>query len=161
SPNVMPNWTKVFESTPAGEGAVVQRVMIVPDGNDQTVLAAVQTFSTFPINGVYRSVDNGVTWNQVLGTGLPATLWGYDLTTAPNDAHTVYVANGNFTGGGIWRSMDAGVTWSQYLTGFNTRGVAVDPTSPDDVYFWAVSAPSRVYHASANGTVVVPMSAGL
>lgn len=160
SPDSGGTWTKTLETT-AGQDGTAQRVMIIPDGTDQIVLAGMQTFSSTPVNGVYRSIDSGVTWTQILGTGLPSTLWGYDLTTSPVDPHTVYVTDGNFSGGGIYRSTDAGATWSTYLTGYNVRGVAVDPSSPDDVYFWTVFASAPVYHASHNGTVVIAASTGL
>jgi hypothetical protein len=153
-------WTKVLETTPLGQSATVQRVMILPDGTDQIVLAAAQTFSSYPINGVYRSVDGGATWNQVTNTGLSSAMWGYDFATAPNDPHTVYVADGAFSAGAIYRSTDAGATWSTYLTGYVVRSVAVDPTSPDDVYFWSIYG-TPVYHASHNGTQVVPASDGV
>ena len=150
-------WTKTLATS---QSAYTERVLILPDGTDQLVLAAVQTFSSQPVNGVYRSTDGGATWNQVTGTGLPSTLWGFDLTTAPTNSHTVYVADGSFSGGGIYRSTDAGATWSTYLTGYSARGVAVDPTSADDVYFWSVFG-NPVYHASKNGTQVVAASDGL
>jgi photosystem II stability/assembly factor-like uncharacterized protein len=152
-------WAKTLATTP-GQSATVQRVLILPDGTDQIVLAAAQTFSSDPINGVYRSVDGGATWNQVTGTGLSSGMWGYDLATAPNDPHTVYAADGAFSEGGIYRSTDAGATWSTYLTGYVVRSVAVDPTSPDDVYFWSIYG-TPIYHASHNGTQVVPASDGV
>jgi hypothetical protein len=151
-------WTK--ELATVGTTATIQRVIILPDGTDQIVLAAAQTFSSTPVNGVYRSVDGGVTWNQVTNTGLSSVMWGYDFATAPNDPHTVYVTDGAFSAGAIYRSTDAGATWSTYLTGYVVRSVAVDPTSPDDVYFWSING-TPVYHASHNGTLVVPASDGI
>ena len=87
-------------------------------------------------------------------------MWGYDFATAPNDPHTVYVADGAFSAGAIYRSTDAGATWSTYLTGYVVRSVAVDPTSPNDVYFWSIFG-TPVYHASQNGTQVVAASGGI
>jgi photosystem II stability/assembly factor-like uncharacterized protein len=150
-------WSKTLGTVQA---ATVQRVMILPDGTDQIVVAAAQAFSG-TANGVYRSVDGGATWNQVTDPGLSTNMWGYDIATAPNDPYTVYVADGAFSAGAIYRSTDAGVTWSTYLTGYVVRSVAVDPTSPDDVYFWSIFGGSPVYHASQNGTVVVPASDGI
>ncbi|HTY89202.1 MAG TPA: hypothetical protein VMB80_17275 [Candidatus Acidoferrum sp.] len=150
-------WTKTLVTSQSAE---TERVLILPDGTDQLVLAGVQTFSGQPVNGVYRSIDGGATWNQVTNTGLPSTVWIYDLTTAPTNSHTVFAADGSFSGGGIYRSTDAGATWSTYLTGYNVRGIAIDPTSADDVYFWAVFS-GPVYHASKNGTQVVAASDGL
>src|SRR5207244_3945940 len=109
---------------------------------------------------VYRWGDGGATWNQVTNTGLSSAVWGYDFASAPNDPHTVYVADGAFSAGAIYRSTDAGATWSTYLTGYVVRSVAVDPTSPDDVYFWSIFG-TPVYHASHNGTQVVPASGGV
>ena len=126
-----------------GRIGTAQRVMIVPDGTDQIVLAGMQTFSSAPVNGVYRSIDSGVKWVQILGTGLPSSLWGYNLTTSPTDPHTVYVTDGNFSGGGIYRSTDAGANWSPYLTRLNVRGIAIDPSSANDVYFWTSSRPRQ------------------
>jgi hypothetical protein len=159
APDAGVTWTKVMETT-SGTDAVAERVLIIPDGTDQIALAGVQSFSD-PVNGVYRTVDGGLTWNPVLGTGLPTTLWGYDLTTAPDNPQIVYVTDGNFSGGGIYRSTDAGATWSPYLTGHNVRGIAVDPTGPDDIYFWSVFDAAPVYHASKNGSVLVAASTGV
>jgi photosystem II stability/assembly factor-like uncharacterized protein len=150
-------WTKTLATV--GQSATMQRVLILPDGADQIVLAAAQTFGS-GVNGVWRSVDAGATWNQVTNTGLSSAMWGYDFATAPNDPHTVYVADGAFSAGAIYRSTDAGATWSPYVTGYVVRSVAVDPTSPDDVYFWSISG-GPVYHASQNGTVVVSASGGI
>jgi hypothetical protein len=153
------SWTKVLETT-SGIGAVAERVLIIPDGTDQIALAGMIS-SSDPVKGVYRSVDRGLTWNQVLGTGLPTTLWGYDLTTSPDNPQIVYVTDGNFSGGGLYRSTDAGATWSPYLTGHNVRGVAVDPTSPDDIYFWSVFDAAPVFHASKNGSVLAAAGTGV
>jgi len=71
------------------------------------------------------------------------------------------VADGAFSAGAIYRSTDAGATWSTYLTGYVVRSVALDPTSPDDVYFWSIFGGAPVYHASHNGTQVVPASGGI
>ncbi len=153
-------WNKVYENI-AGEGATVQRVLIIPDGTDQVALAAISTFSSAPINGVFRSTSAGVNWTRVSGTGLPATLWGYDLTMLPGDPHSVLVADGSFSGGGMYLSHDSGATWSTYFTGFNTRGVAVDPTNPDNVYFWTVFAATSVHLATGGGTMIQNANGGL
>ena len=154
-------WTKVLETTPLGQGATVQRVMILPDGTDQIVLAAAQTFSSYPINGVYRSVDGGATWNQVTGTGLSTAMWGYDFATAPNDPHTVYVADG-----GVLRRRDLPLHGRRRnvepRTSRATSSGAWQWTPPARMtwYFWSIYG-TPVYHASHNGTQVVPASDGV
>jgi hypothetical protein len=73
-------------------------------------------------NGVYKSIDNGMSW-----TVLPVTNSGnelewdqpfdymWNLATDPSSAQDeVYAA----TGGGIQRSMDGGASWSTVLGGF-------------------------------------------
>jgi photosystem II stability/assembly factor-like uncharacterized protein len=160
SPNAGTDWTKVYEG-PMGQGAVAFDVHIVKDGTDQIAVAGFQSFTADAgLNGVFRSTNSGETWDRVTA-GLPDSLWGYDVEQAPDNVNRLYVANGNFSGGGIWVSNDAGINWETFLTGFNTRGLAIDPNNADSVYFWTVFAAAPVYQATNNGTTVAPMSNGL
>ncbi|MBC7772728.1 MAG: hypothetical protein H7210_09565 [Pyrinomonadaceae bacterium] len=161
SPDAGAAWTKVYEG-PTGQGAVAYAVHIVKDGTDNTAVAGLQSFTSDPagLNGVFRSTDSGQTWGRVT-SGLPESLWGYSLEAAPDNVNRLYVTDGNFSGGGIWVSSDAGANWENFLTGFNTRGTAIDPNNSDSVYFWTVFAPFPVYQATQNGTVITPASDGI
>jgi photosystem II stability/assembly factor-like uncharacterized protein len=160
TPDAGAEWTKVYEA-PAMQSSSVQRVMFIEDGTDQNVLAGAQSFTADAgLNGVFRSDDAGLTWERIT-SGLPESLWGYDLTSEPGNPNRVYVTDGAFSGGGIYRSEDAGLTWAPFVSGFNVRGVAVNPTDTDAVYFWAVFAASPVYVATENGSVVTPAGDGV
>jgi len=107
--------------------------------------------------GLQKSIDNGVTWTQVAGTGgLPAldagATWGRSWIAggaAPGDLNsTLYVGNaqtaGNPTpsGGKVFKSVDSGVTWTEvvaareYCKGqcFYDLPIAVEPGNPNVVY---------------------------
>lgn len=87
-------------------------------------------------NGVYRSLDSGVTWSRVL-----ATLMAMDLELHPTHPDTVYAACGNFgsTGLGIFRTMNGGASWTKLGGGLpaswqGQARLAVSPQAPEVVY---------------------------
>jgi photosystem II stability/assembly factor-like uncharacterized protein len=81
--------------------------MIVAAGPPRTVFTVVN-------NDVWRSVDNGTTWESAhVRESFP---WHYprNIAVKPNDPRTVFVAIGDTTPGRIgtiMRSKDAGATW--------------------------------------------------
>jgi len=68
--------------------------------------------------GIYKSTDNGVSWNLQTASGLPSgsSIGRTELAIAPSDGNTVYAL---FSTGGnsIWRTEDGGASWSQRATG--------------------------------------------
>lgn len=107
-----------------------------------------------PDNGsgaIYRSTDEGETWNPLNATGLPQTDWGrvgiaiargsggkrvYALIDTPKDPKQA----------GLFRSDDGGASWSRIGTDPRILGrlwyfgeVDVDPRNPDVVYLPNVS----------------------
>jgi photosystem II stability/assembly factor-like uncharacterized protein len=89
-------------------------------------------------NGIFRSIDSGVNWNVMSGSGLP-TANATDVAIDPTVPTTVYVA---FWAGGIYKSINAGTatpTWTKLAgglptTGFTRISIAVSPSSPQIVY---------------------------
>ncbi|HEY2374732.1 MAG TPA: hypothetical protein VGH98_02045 [Gemmatimonadaceae bacterium] len=89
---------------------------------------------------LYKSVDEGVTWQEITGGGLPRLNGRTSVAVAMNtDAQRVFlIANSGF-----YRSDDGGGNWRQIAKederirngqgGYNC-GVYVDPKSPDVVY---------------------------
>jgi len=69
--------------------------------NPKTVFAATT-------NGIYRSMDAGDTWQNVLDV-----LMGEDIIINPADTNLVMVSCGNLgsPGAGLYRSIDAGANW--------------------------------------------------
>jgi hypothetical protein len=89
---------------------------------------------------LYKSTDEGLTWHEVTGSGLPRLSGRTSIAVAMNThAQRVYLI-GNF---GLYRSDDGGATWRQMDAadhrvgngqgGYNC-GVYVDPQNPDIVY---------------------------
>jgi len=121
---------------------------LVADPNNPRVLYAAlwhpRDFFTPPTgtpeqdNWIYKSVDEGSTWKQVPGTGLPAEpLDRVGLAVAPGDrGRRVFAISGQ----GLFRSDDAGDTWRKITTDPRITGygyichVYVDPRNPDLVY---------------------------
>ena len=90
-------------------------------------------------NGVYKSIDGGVTWTHL---GLDDTQAIGRIAVDPTNPDIVYVAvAGHLFGGnperGLYKTVDGGKTWkkSKYIdpdTGFTD--VIIDPANPKTVY---------------------------
>ncbi|MCC7054519.1 MAG: hypothetical protein IT355_14715 [Gemmatimonadaceae bacterium] len=89
---------------------------------------------------LWKSLDGGVTWRKLPGTGLPALEGRTSLAVAiGTDAQRVYL----ITNTALHRSDDGGATWRQVAAddarirngqGGYSCGVYVDPKDPDVVY---------------------------
>ena len=64
--------------------------------------------------GIYRSYDAGITWQQVHDV-----IMGMDLVVNPVDTNIVITGHGNFasTGFGIYRTTDGGASWTHITSG--------------------------------------------
>ena len=89
---------------------------------------------------LYKSTDEGLTWHEITGGGLPRLFGRTSVAVAMHtDAQRVFLI-GNF---GLYRSDDGGATWRQMdpgdrrvgngQGGYNC-GVYVSPSNPDLVY---------------------------
>jgi len=89
---------------------------------------------------LYKSTDEGLTWHELAGSGLPRLTGRTSVAVAmTTNAERMYLI-GDF---GLYRSDDGGVTWRQMAAddsriangqgGYNC-GVYVDPQNPDIVY---------------------------
>ncbi|MCX6550241.1 MAG: glycoside hydrolase [Acidobacteria bacterium] len=96
--------------------------------------------------GIYKSTDNGVTW-QPLTKGLPAASEGgvvqADLAVAPSDPSRIVASVASARGVGIYRSDDAGESWARItndarpasrIGGGDLPVPAIHPTNPDIVF---------------------------
>ena len=104
-----------------------------------------------PNNGggaIYRSTDEGETWSQLSGVGLPQGDWGRVGIRAAAGGARLYalIDNKDAKLAGFYRSDDAGANWSRVGTDPRILGrlwyfgeVAIDPKNPDVVYLPNVS----------------------
>lgn len=117
--------------------------------NPQVLYAASYHFRRTPWNysdggpedAIYRSVDQGLTWQRLSGHGLPEKpVTRIGLAIAAGDPSTVYAVMGS-TEGVVWRSDDAGDHW--FLVSkdeeadarpFYFSHIAVDPTDANHVF---------------------------
>ena len=89
---------------------------------------------------LFKSTDEGVTWKEITGGGLPRLAGRTSVAVANNtNAQRMFLIQN----AGLWRSDDGGGTW-QHMDSTDTRirngqggyncGVYVDPKNPDVVY---------------------------
>lgn len=124
-----------------------------------------------PINLVLISEDGGESFHLV-GRGLPDRrptvncMWGQSypraLAADPRDGNVLYMgmdgdpepAAGR-AGGGVFKSTDGGYTWRQLAEQPGSRrmfyGLAVDPTSPDRIYWGASGEGGGLYRSEDGG----------
>jgi photosystem II stability/assembly factor-like uncharacterized protein len=96
--------------------------------------------------GVFKSVNNGVTWTPVFDRDGSALSIG-DIAIAPSDANLVWVGTGEANnrqssswGDGVYKSVDGGETWKHMgLRDTHHVGrIVVHPKNPDVVYVAAM-----------------------
>ncbi len=95
-------------------------------------------------SGLYKSTNEGLTWNEINATGLPAKPYGRIGVAVANGTHgkTVYaIIQSLAKGSGLYRSDDGGESWQ--LAGSDPRitnrmwyfgQVTLDPENPEIVY---------------------------
>ncbi len=92
-------------------------------------------------SGLYKSEDNGVTWKQLSGNGLPDGMLGrIGVTVSGADSNRVYAII-EAKEGGIYRSEDGGEKWSKINDDgrFRQRAwyfskIYADPKAADTIY---------------------------
>jgi len=90
--------------------------------------------------GPYKSVDNGVTWNQQHGDGLPTGQVGRnEIAISPTEPNTVYVLFDN-PADQFWRTGNGGINWTM-MNGDACEGqcwynmtIRVDPFDRNIIY---------------------------
>ena len=95
-------------------------------------------------DGIFRSTNNGNTWNAVALPGAPATFQRLSVVIAPSDATIAYAWGSSGTAGFLWRR--AGGTWTAVAVppgaAFNQAWydwyIAVAPDQANQVYCGAI-----------------------
>jgi len=108
-----------------------------------------------PGSGIYKSTDEGKTWTQLTGHGLPPGDWGRaGVAVAPNTrGQRVYaIIEAKDKENGLFRSDDGGANWHRATADDRIVGywymseIFVDPQNPDVVYI-----PSQSLYRSTDG----------
>ncbi|MDX1478026.1 MAG: glycosyl hydrolase [Saprospiraceae bacterium] len=129
----------------------IGRIRIHPDNPDIVYVAAMgNLWKPTKGRGVYKSIDGGETWEQILFVNEDAG--AVDLVLEPGNPRVVYASTWNvrrtpydFSSGGpgsdLWKSTDSGKTWTKLterpgMPGAprGIIGVSVSPVNPDRVY---------------------------
>jgi photosystem II stability/assembly factor-like uncharacterized protein len=134
----------------SNNGASWKEVLDILEANERQIRVAPSDLSTVYVRGfspggglseLYRSTDNGETWEPRTGPD-PLPLCGLgDFAVAPSATDVLYVASAHFTltacEQSVLRSGDGGATWEPADAGLPELGVvplAVDPRDPAQVY---------------------------
>lgn len=118
-------WIPIYEGE---EGFLINSLAI------DTENAEILYFGTL-ISGTFRSLDGGTTWESI-NSNLPDILPTRRLIADPNIGGRIFLSYGL---NGIYRSDNRGNEWDWKqvgLGGFNSRGIAVNPQQPSEVFVW-------------------------
>ena len=97
--------------------------------------------------GVFKSVDEGLTWSPIFDRQAVLTIG--DIAVDPLNPQVLYVGTGeangghnNFPGGGVYKSVDGGDTWNYSgLASTTSIGrICIDPINPRRVFVAAVGS---------------------
>lgn len=147
----------------------ISKIIIHPKNSDIIWVASQgPLWSKGGERGLYKSIDGGKNWKQVLGDN--QWIGVTDMVVDPRNADWMYAATwqrhrtvaaymGGGPGSGIHRSTDGGETWEQLSKGLPTSdmakiGLAISPQNPDIVYA-AIELDRRkggVYRSSDRGS---------
>ena len=140
------------------ETGQIGAVEVHPENADVLFVAAIgQAFQPNKERGVYRSVDGGENWKQVLY--LSDTIGAVDVEFAPDNPSTIYatmwraerkpwtIISGGHQAGGIYKSTDGGDNWTKLNNGLpqgliGKIDLGVSPADPNKLYA-LVEAPEK------------------
>ena len=148
----------------------IGKIAIDPGDTNRIFVAATGTlFGTNPDRGIYRTIDGGANWEQVLFVSDSTA--GIDVAINPRNPDTVFAAMwerirnpiyrkvGGLTSG-IWRSIDGGDTWTRLQGGLPAPsqtigriGLAIAPSDPNTIYASYTDNPGYFmgFYRSTNG----------
>ena len=146
----------------------IGRVLVDPlDANRLYVAAMGTLFANNSQRGVYRSLDGGNNWEQVLF--LSDSTGAVDLALHPSDPNTLYAAmwerirrpdRRQYTGvtSGIYKSTDGGTTWQILGNGLPTLAsekgrisLAIAPSDPNRIYAGFVNSDGYLANMMTSG----------
>ncbi|MDX2175924.1 MAG: sialidase family protein [Candidatus Sumerlaeia bacterium] len=135
-------WTGVWRSTDGGanwtnllnwsgvSGGALDLAIRTDTSPDDTVFASAGNFDGSATRGVWRTIDSGTNWTQVVSPTVPVTassMGRLSLAIAPSDQNYLYALVASTSTNGVlnvYRSTDGGASWATRISG------AFDQTNP-------------------------------
>jgi photosystem II stability/assembly factor-like uncharacterized protein len=132
------------------ESAYIGRVIVDHINSERVFAAACGTlFSTSTSRGIYRTIDGGDSWEQVLFVNDSTA--AIDLVQHPNNADILYAAfwerkrgltyrNSFGHSSGIWKTIDGGDNWTELTNGLpgaidkGRIGITISKSNPSVLY---------------------------
>jgi len=117
------NGGTTFQFMGLGDSKHINRILIDPNNSDVVLVAATgPLFGSGGDRGIYKTMDGGRTWKQVLK--VDDWTGANDLVMSPTNPRVMFAStyqrvrnaccmNGGGPGSGIWRSNDGGDTWTR------------------------------------------------
>jgi len=143
-------------------------VRVHPKNPDIVYVAALgHLFGPNEQRGVFRSIDGGKTWKQVLTRGPEAG--AVDLAMDPSDPRVLYATfwqvsrkpwrlDSGGPGSGLWKSTDGGDTWSDLSRNpglpkgvLGRIGVTISPADPERIWAIVEAADGGVFRSDNGG----------
>lgn len=127
--------SKIISDTFA-EGMLDSHAITISPADPEHVLLAVRM-------GLFRSADEGKTWQDMEIGRFSPTTYGRDIKASPQEPGTLYAALSVAAAshdGGVYRSQDAGKTWSRFdkvQVHGTIMSVALHPRDAQQVYIGA------------------------
>lgn len=114
---------------------------------------AYATVSNFTANTVLKSVDGGVTWAPIMGTGVTALpqVPAHSVVVNPANSSEVFVG----TDLGVFTSVDGGVSWYRENTGFANvvvEALAINDAAPYKLFAFTHGRGAWVTNLNTNGS---------
>ncbi len=153
----------------------IVRIVIHPKNPDIVWVAATgHLFGPNEERGVYKTVDGGKTWKQVLFSNNLAG--AVDLVMEPGNPKVLYATTWRVIrtphsmesggeGSGLWKSTDGGETWRNISRNkglpkdtLGILGVAISPSNPDRVYSIIESKTGGLFRSDDAGETWIKMN---
>ena len=135
-----------------GGGTVASGYLAWLAWDPNNIEVAYATISDFAANTVFKTINHGVTWTPVMGSGITALpqIPARTVVVNPADSNQVYVG----TDMGVFTSIDGGISWYRENTGFanvSVNSLRISATPPYKLFAFTHGRGAWVTNLADNG----------